>query len=531
MMPSTYIRWIPVIALVLSGLAIANRALTVTYRESEAPNAPIAGQMQLYGNSYALVIGIDQYTGGWPRLSMAVKDAEEVAAELRKRGFQVTFKSNLKSAELAATFKEFYALKGEDPEARLFVWYAGHGHTMGGEGFLVPADAPRPEFGGRFRLSALSMRRFGEFVRLAQSKHAYAVFDACFAGTVFTTQRAIPPAAITRATTLPVRQFLTSGDADQTVSDDGRFRKLFLRAIRGEERSDANGDGYITASELGMFLTDRLTNLTQSRQTPRSGKLRDENYDRGDFVFLASLTNPVAVVITKQADEIQFVPKPGSRQSFEPEMVRVTGGCYQMGSHGSDERQHQVCIEDFVIGKYEVTQGQWQAVLGNNPAEFRRGDNHPVEEVSWDDVQRYIQKLNAMTGKRYRLPTEAEWEYACRSGGKTQAYCGGADVKSLAWYQGFFSLRMHTFQVGTKSPNGLGLYDMSGNVSEWTCSNYSKTYDGAEQTCASQTSVVPRAHRGGAASSASVNTRSTSRNYLRPDLIAFYVGFRLAQDI
>ena len=146
-------------------------------------------------------------------------------------------------------------------------------------------DAPRPGPGPEFRLKALSLRRFGEFVRLARSKHAMAIFDACFAGTIFASQRSMPPAAITRATGLPVRQFVSSGDANQEVSDDGRFRKLFLRALRGETVADANGDGFLTGSELGLFLTDRVTNLTNARQTPRYGKLNDEDFDRGDFVF------------------------------------------------------------------------------------------------------------------------------------------------------------------------------------------------------------------------------------------------------
>ena len=149
----------------------------------------------------------------------------------------------------------------------------------------MPADAPRPERAARFKLKALPLRSFGTYVRQAEAKHAYAVFDACFAGTVFDSQRALPPVAITRATTLPVRQFLTSGDAGQTVSDDGTFRELFIRALRGEERADANGDGYVTASEIGLFLGARVTNLTRARQTPRYGKLRDKGYDRGDFVF------------------------------------------------------------------------------------------------------------------------------------------------------------------------------------------------------------------------------------------------------
>jgi len=272
----------------------ATRGVTVTLKAGEAPNAASAGSVRLYGASHALVVGIDAYTGGWPRLSKAVADARAVADELARHGFEVTLKTDLAADDLNRTLKEFFVVKGDDPEARLFVWFAGHGHTLGGEGFLVPADAPRPDNGPLFRLKALPMRDFGTYVRLARSKHVMAVFDACFAGTVFDAQRSLPPAAVTRATTLPVRQFLSSGDADQTVSDDGAFRDLFIRALRGEERADANGDGYVTGSELGLYLTDRLTNLTRGRQTPRYGKLRDKDWDRGDFVFLTARGEPAA---------------------------------------------------------------------------------------------------------------------------------------------------------------------------------------------------------------------------------------------
>ena len=278
--------------LLASGALAETRGLSVELRESEAAGAPVTETVRLYSKSFALVIGIDTYTKGWPRLSNAVKDARLVAAELWSRGFDVTLRTDLGSADLKRAFEEFFIVKGADPGARLFVWYAGHGHTLGGEGFLVPADAPRPEQAARFKLAALPMRRFGEYVRLAESKHAFAVFDSCFAGTVFDSQRALPPAAITLATTRPVRQFLTSGDAQQTVSDDGTFRELFLRALGGEERADANGDGYVTATEIGLFLSDRVTNLTRARQTPRYGKLRDKDYDQGDFVFALAKAPP-----------------------------------------------------------------------------------------------------------------------------------------------------------------------------------------------------------------------------------------------
>jgi hypothetical protein len=240
----------------------------------------------LYSTSHALVIGNDVYTNGWASLHNAGKDAEEMAVALKNKGFEVELHQNLTSTEMNDVFKRFFIIKGSDREARLFIWYAGHGATVDGEGYLVPGDSPTPaKNAAEFKLSALALRDFGTFMRQAVSKHVYAVFDSCFAGTVFASQRAAPSSSIQLAATQPVRQFLTSGDAYQEVSDDGTFRELFIRAINGEERSDSNNDGFVTATELGMFMGDRLTNLTESMQTPRYGKLRDKDYDRGDFVF------------------------------------------------------------------------------------------------------------------------------------------------------------------------------------------------------------------------------------------------------
>jgi len=294
------IRLVLAALLLVIGAALPGRAeITVEVQgDAEAGAEPEA--IRLYGASYALVIGIDRYTAGWPPLRNAVHDAELVAEGLRAIGFDVTLATDLGSDELRRTLKEFLIRKGAEPDARLFVWYAGHGHSEHGEGFLVPADAPLPA-DPDFALLSLPMRDVGTMVRLARAKHVMAVFDSCFAGTIFESRGTPPPPAITRATLMPVRQFLSSGEADQTVSDDGSFRELFLRAIGGQDGSDSNGDGYVTGTELGAYLADRVTNLTHGAQTPRYGKMLDVSYDRGDFVFvLPSRTAPEAEPATVQ---------------------------------------------------------------------------------------------------------------------------------------------------------------------------------------------------------------------------------------
>lgn len=169
-------------------------------------------------------------------------------------------------------------------------------------------------------------------------------------------------------------------------------------------------------------------------------------------------------------------------------MVAVKGGTFTMGAtseQGSDvwdfeKLAHQVTLSDYYIGQTEVTQALWKAVMGSNPSR-RIGDNLPVENVSWNDCQAFIQKLNQLTGKQFRLPTEAEWEYAARGGRKSRGYkyAGGNNIGSVAWYDGNSGKETHA--VATKQANELGIYDMSGNVWEW-CSDWYGDYTSSSQS-------------------------------------------------
>lgn len=177
----------------------------------------------------------------------------------------------------------------------------------------------------------------------------------------------------------------------------------------------------------------------------------------------------------------------------EMEMVWVEGGSFTMGSNATPKGvkltyalarpEHRVTVDGYFIGRYEVTQGLWQAVMGENPSKFKGSANLPVESVSWTEAQEFAMRLSQMTGRRFRLPSEAEWEYAARGGGKSQrnpyAGCNRNQLDNHGWY--CVNSDGATHAVGQLQPNELGLYDMSGNVAEW-CQDWVEAYTSEEQT-------------------------------------------------
>lgn len=205
------------------------------------------------------------------------------------------------------------------------------------------------------------------------------------------------------------------------------------------------------------------------------------------------------------------------------DFIDVPAGCFTAGGK-------QVCLSAFRIGQYEVTQWQYQNIMGSNPSRFSScGDDCPVEQVSWEDAQSFITRLNSETGKRYRLPTEAEWEYACRSGGKNEEYCGGNNVDIVAWYKENSGAKTHP--VGQKQANGFGLYDMSGNVWEWVSDRAVIDYPGSGDNPQGPSSGTNRVLRGGSSIFESGSARAAYRNGYPPDEGAEDLGFRLVSPV
>jgi sulfatase modifying factor 1 len=219
------------------------------------------------------------------------------------------------------------------------------------------------------------------------------------------------------------------------------------------------------------------------------------------------------------------------------EMVFVEGGTFTMGCTGeqsdcedNEKPTHQVTLSDFCIGKYEVTQKQWREIMGNNPSYFKNCDDCPVENISWDDAQEFIKILNQKTGKTYRLPTEAEWEYAARGGASassaTAKYAGSSNYDEVAWYD--INSGSKTHPVGQKKPNELGIYDMSGNVWEW-CNDRDGNYSRGSQTNPQgPSSGSLRVLRGGGWAGNARRCRVSNRKYYILDCRFDNRGFRLA---
>ena len=646
-------------------------------------------QAQLYANSYALLIGVSDYTNGWRSLPGVKDDIAAVKAALWKHGFEVATLENPTGKSLRAQFDGFIKKHARDFDNRIVIYFAGHGATLTfadgrAMGYVVPADAPTPtDDQAGFEDVALDMQTIETYAKQIRSKHALFVFDSCFSGSVFYVTRAGVPPVISYKASKPVRQLITSGSETENVPDVSIFREQFVAALNGEG-SDLNGDGYLTGEELGLFLEDTVINYSNDTQHPQYGKIRDPKLDKGDVVFALPKAAPPASTpdapdapqVTFSLDDAAVVPeswrqyaeqmsaafaqardydaqprhtaakKAAAWQKFvtafaadnvydtqdeemrrfarerisywaaaetptpEPtatprscwesetagaecredatgiEFVYVPGGCFQMGQTETEKAQlikevgdknyaswyadelprHEVCLQGFWMGKYEVTNAQYRRFKKDHDSQSHEGkslngDEQPVVKVSWNEAKAFTDWLTKQGRGEFRLPTEAEWEYAARGGTETirswgddpkhtQA-CVYANVGDSAVAAAFPNVveqwkkddswfahscddgYVVTAPVGSFRPNAFGLYDMLGNVWEWCQDTSHKNYNGAPNDGSIWGSLgdekANRLLRGGSWCNVPSYVRGANRFRLVPDDQDYNIGIRVVR--
>jgi formylglycine-generating enzyme required for sulfatase activity len=293
---------------------------------------------------------------------------------------------------------------------------------------------------------------------------------------------------------------------------------------------DVNGDGVVDGNDLNDVI-----NIVLGKLVPASTPTHLVNGDvNGDGVVDGIDINELINIILDKTETSSMQTFTVNGVSFT--MVDVEGGTFTMGAtaeQGSDAEinespAHQVTLSSFSIGQTEVTQELWLTVMGSNPSWFKDDIQRPVEFVNWDECQEFITKLNEITGKSFRLPTEAEWEYAARGGNKSQGfkYSGSNNIDEVAWYSENSGSKTHA--VGIKAPNELGLYDMSGNVYEW-CQDWYGDYSADAQTNPTgAASGNYRVGRSGSWGSGTGYCRVSARSDLAPTGASARVGLRLA---
>ena len=296
----------------------------------------------------------------------------------------------------------------------------------------------------------------------------------------------------------------------------GQSPRVFNGLLVGNHQVEVRKDGYATNKKSVM--------ISEGQTASISGTLSSNTASSSNGYASSSSVSSGSNVIS--------IPV---RNGITIEMVKVEAGTFMMGAtsemqnpYDDEKPVHQVALtNDYYMSKYEVTQALWQAVTGKNPSKFK-GDNLPVERVSWNDCQVFIRNLNNMTGRKFRLPTEAEWEYAARGGKKSRGYqySGSSNISDVAWFDDINRNKKHP--VGTKQANELGLYDMSGNVWEWCQDRYGSYSSSFQKNPTGAIMGEYRVFRGGRWGAKERIGRTSCRSYCTPDFSYFNLGLRLA---
>ncbi len=498
------------------------------------------GTTTLYAQSHALIIGNINYTKGWNNLPGVKTDVSEIKTALEQNGFHVVLKQDLTKEQMDKAFSEFIKNYGADENNRLLFYYAGHGFTVaskyGGEvGYIVPIDAPNPNKDkAGFQAKAMEMSQIETYAERIDSKHALFMFDACFAGSLFALRDAVP-AVINYKTREPVRQFITSGSADETVPDKSIFRQQFVIALTTND-ADSNNDGYLTGTELGTFLQNKVINYSYENQHPQYGKIRNQYLDKGDFVFVIKKTeqtqNNNTVVVDTEIEEEDIAPLVTYGK------LQITN--YLQGSLYIDGKYKQkaninkrITITDITTGTHTIkittdnetwqkqvtiTQNQTATLtakstyvppqeennndLPNQFTDSRDGKTYKIVEIGnqvwmaedlayktnsgcWADdndnrnVAKYGYLYNWETANKvcpsgYHLPTDDEWKELEMHLGMTQT-----DADDTGW-RGTIGNQLKS-ETGWKTNSGTnesGFNALPGGYRNFVCTFYLAGYDG-----------------------------------------------------
>ena len=444
--------------------------------------------------------------------------------------------------------------------ARVFFYYSGHGvpDESSKKAYLLPVDGFSTDPTTGFSTETL-YKQLGSI----QSKATIVLLDACFSGAkrdgqMLASSRGVAIKAKEEALHGPMVVF-SAAQGNETAypykqKEHGMFTYFVL-----EELQKKGGD--VTLGDLSDYVTRQVSEMSirenDKSQTPSVANSADVSDWRNWKFALQPATKYVNIPKTLGARQPanNVAAQPSSSQPVAPvqqgldmstggafslagvtyEMVRVEGGDFTMGSRSQNnpystfsmnQPAHRVSLKPYAIGRTEVSQELWQAVMGSNPS-HNKGLKRPVENVSWDDCQQFLQKLNAMCGTRFRLPTEAEWEYAADgcNDAMSNTYSGVSRPKNVA------QMGDATGDCGSKQPAALGLFDMAGNVAEW-CQDYFGRYTSAnEQNPTGPRTGLQRVVRGGSYADAPEMMINTQRYHMKPKQASPTVGFRLAHDI
>ena len=313
-----------------------------------------AGEIELYKDSYALVVGNGTYTNGWDPLEGALKDVKEVETVLKKHGFNVTLKTDLTEPEFRRAFAEFVLESGADENNRLLFYYAGHGYTRKSAtdedlGYLVMVGAPAPE-GNQvgFELNSIPMEFLVTQAEKILARHVLFIFDSCFSGTILNARDQLkPPEYILDSIKYPVRQFITAGRAGEVVPDHSDFKQVFLGLLEGRlDLFDGRIDNerppdYITGSQLGFYLRRWVSHYNPT-QHPQYGKIRNPKLDRGDFVFVLPKEEVLPTVATLTVTSIPS----GASVYIDDDVIGQTPlHDYEIDTGAQREKQIEVRLE------------------------------------------------------------------------------------------------------------------------------------------------------------------------------------------